>query len=83
MLQQHSYGNSAMPLLMGFTPQCKIQECMVDESFAYNDLLQITEYNMRTVGTKCMKIVGNTSKGPGKGYTIDKKNEIDDSKTVK
>ena len=32
-------------------------------------------------GTKSLKIVGNTSKGPGKGYTIDKKNEIDDSKT--
>ena len=81
MLQQNSCGNTIMPLLMGFTPLTKIQEGSLHDGFIYDDNMQTTEYEMATVGTKCLKIVGNTSKGPGKGYTIDKKNEIDDSKT--
>lgn len=70
-----------MPLLMGFTPKTRIEIGEVNENFSYDETLQITEYDMVTVGTKSLKIVGNTSKGPGKGYTMDKKNEIDDSKT--
>lgn len=81
MLQQNACGKSVMPLLMGFTPKTPIEIGEVNENFSYNDCLQITEYDMVTVGTKSLKIVGNTSKGPGKGYTQDKKNEIDDSKT--
>ena len=81
MLQQNSCGKSVMPLLMGFTPKTRIEIGEVNENFSYDETLQITEYDMVTVGTKSLKIVGNTSKGPGKGYTMDKKNEIDDSKT--
>ena len=81
MLQQNLNNAAVMPLLMGFTPLTKIQEGSLHDGFIYDDNMQTTEYEMATIGTKCLKIVGNTSKGPGKGYTIDKKNEIDDSKT--
>ena len=81
MLQQNSYGNSTMPLLMGFTPKTRIQEGEVNERFIYNDIMQITEYDMRTVGTKSLKST-STKKSAGSWQT-DKKNEIDDSKTVK
>lgn len=80
MLQQNSYGNSTMPLLMGFTPKTRIQEGEVNERFIYNDIMQITEYDMRTVGTKSLKTSWTNKNGHGKS---DKKNEIDDSKTVK
>lgn len=81
MLQQNFYGNSAMPLLMGFTPKSQIQEGGVNERFIYDNIKQITEYDMRTVGTKSLR-QSNTRKANG-GATSDKKNEIDDSKTVK
>lgn len=82
MLHRNYSVNPVMPLLMSFTPKTNIQEIAVDEGFVYDDHLQITEYNMRTVGTKCLRVT-STNKGPGKGYATDKKNEIDDSKTVK
>ena len=82
MLHRNYSANSVLPLLMFFTPKTSIQEIAVDEGFVYDDHLQITEYSMRTVGTKCLRIT-STNKGPGKGGTVDKKNEIDDSKTVK
>ena len=77
MLQQNSYGNSTMPLLMGFTPKTQIQEGGVNERFIYDGMMQITEYDMRTVGTKCLKI------STTKNSYADRKNETDDSKTVK
>lgn len=80
MLQQNSCGNSTMPLLMGFTPKTRIQEGGVNERFIYNDIMQITEYDMRTVGTKSLKTSWTSKNGHGKS---DQKNEIDDSKTVK
>lgn len=83
MLQQNSYGKSTMPLLMGFTPKTQIQEGGVNERFIYDSMMQITEYDMRTVGTKSLKSVSTKSK-LNKGCTVpDKKNEIDDSKQVK
>ena len=82
MLQQNSYGNSTMPLLMGFTPKTQIQEGGVNERFIYDSMMQITEYDMRTVGTKSLKSASTKSK-LNKGCTVpDKKNEIDDSKQV-
>lgn len=80
MLQTHSYGNVPMPLLMGFTPQTPIQTSDENEHFTYNDTMQITMYDMRTVGTKSLKI---TSTRKSTYWEHDKKNDIDDSKTVK
>lgn len=84
MLQQNSYRSSAMPLLMGFTPKTQIQEGGLNERFIYDNIMQITEYDMRTVGTKSLK--SSTTKiknGSGMLAKSDKKNEIDDSKQVK
>lgn len=81
MLHQSFYGNSAMPLLMEFTPKSQIQEGSVNERFIYDGMKQITEYDMRTVGTKSLKS-HQTKINVGCSKT-DKKNEIDDSKTVK
>ena len=81
MLQQNSYCNPVMPLLMGFTPKTQIQESELNERFIYDNIMQITEYDMRTVGTKSLKS-HSTKKNAGTWQT-DKKNEIDDSKQVK
>lgn len=83
MLQQNSRGNSTMPLLMEFTPKTQIQEGGVNERFIYDSMMQITEFDMRIVGTKSLKSVSTKSK-LNKGCTVpDKKNEIDDQKQVK
>lgn len=82
MLQQNSYCNPVMPLLMGFTPKTQIQESELNERFIYDNIMQITEYDMRTVGTKCLKR-GATKKPCSIGVKFDDKNEIDDSKQVK
>lgn len=81
MLQQNSYGSPVMPLLMSFTPQTPIEIGGANERFRYDDIMQITEYDMATVGTKSLK-VSITSKNKEKPYSHnDKKNEIDDSKS--
>lgn len=80
MLQQRSCGISNMPLLMGFTSRTPIMEGGINSRFTYDSIMQITEYDMATIGTKSLKC-HTTSKGPGKGQTMDRKNEIDDSKT--
>lgn len=83
MLQQNSYDGYTMPLLMGFTPKNKIQEGGLNEHFIYDNIMQITEYDMRTIGTKCLKSSATVQKNMGGMTKSDKKNEIDDSKQVK
>jgi hypothetical protein len=73
--------SNVMPLLMSFTPSTKIQEETNPFEYTYSDGKQIVSYDMRTVGTKSLK-VSFTRKSNGEGAT-DKKNEIDDSKYVK
>jgi len=68
-----------LPLLMGFTNPTKIQE-IEDEPVVYDPVYQIV-YDMRTIGTKSLK-TSQTRKGTTNVYKSDKKNEIDDSKTV-
>ena len=73
-----------MPLLMNYTPSTRIEE-MDEVKIVYNDKLQITEYEARIIGTKCLKVTTtwiNIKNGGKKGKT-DKKNEIDDQKSVK
>jgi len=82
MLQQNSYSNPVMPLLMGFTPKTQIQESELNERFIYDNIMQITKYDMRTVGTKSLRSAMTKSGNQG-GQKTDKKNEIDDQKTVK
>jgi hypothetical protein len=69
-----------MPLLMGFTQPEPIQSIACEEPIMYDPVYQIV-YDMRTIGTKSLK---STNKKTGKvGGCTDKKNEIDDTKTVK
>jgi hypothetical protein len=72
------------PLLMNYTPKTRIQEETVPFVPFYDDENQIV-YDTRTVGTKSLKQVSTVVKRSdgGKTTTGDKKNEIDDSKTVK
>lgn len=71
------------PLLMNFTPKGKIEEAE-EVKYSYNDLTQTTVYDMRTIGTKCLRSM-TTKKKVISGYTYssDSKNATDDSKTVK
>ena len=72
-----------MPLLMNFTTPTPIQE-ITPMVFNYDEENQLS-YEMRTIGTRCLKSQSTKKKSAGTGvlYTTDKKNEIDDSKTVK
>lgn len=79
--------NQVNPLLMSFTPMTKIEEAE-EIKYSYNDFSQITEYDMRTVGTRSLKTAGTRKKnGTGKtayySNVADSKNAIDDTKTVK
>ncbi len=72
-----------MPLLMNFTTPSPIQE-FEEPVFDYNDGEQIS-YEMRTIGTRCLRSSTTRVKTSGNGVCSksDKKNEIDDSKSVK
>lgn len=70
-----------MPLLMNFTMATPIEEEVELHNIVYDELSQ-TVYDMRTVGTKCLK--SHTTKKAGTSrVTTDRKNEIDDTKSVK
>lgn len=74
--------STPFPLLMHYTPSTPIQEAE-DVKTAYNDNLQITEYDARIVGTRSLKSTVTTKKVNGLMKTMtDRKNEIDDQKTV-
>jgi len=72
-----------MPLLMGFTQPQPIEEAE-NVSVTYDPVCQIV-YDMRTIGTKSLKTSQTAYKSPtgANCHKTDRKNEIDDSKTVK
>jgi hypothetical protein len=76
--------NGVNPLLLNYTPATKIEE--ESDSFLplYDDANQII-YNMRTVGTRCLRSSSTRKKVGKTGQTtaLDQKNAIDDSKSVK
>lgn len=90
--QTRTQVGTAMPLLMGCTRPSPI-EIMSDEGkIIYDPMTQISEMNMRTVGTYSLKSRSTAKygkptswnpRGPLVGGSIDRKNEIDDSKNVK
>ena len=80
---QSSRASTPFPLLMRYTPSTPIQEAE-ERPIAYNDQLQITEYDARIVGTRSLKSSVTTKKVNGLMKTMtDRKNEIDDQKNVK
>ncbi len=79
---QSSRASTPFPLLMRYTPSTPIQEAE-DRPIVYNDQLQITEYDARIVGTRSLKSSVTTKKVNGLMKTqTDRKNEIDDQKSV-
>ena len=67
------------PLLMNFTPMSKIEESE-ESQFSYNEITQTTMYDMRSVGTRCLKTF-STQKTKA-SQKVDRKNEIDDQKSA-
>jgi hypothetical protein len=70
-----------MPLLMGFTHPEPIREAE-NISVTYDPVFQII-YDMRTIGTRCLKYGVTKKKRPSGASVTDNANEIDDSKSVK
>ena len=56
---------------------------MDEVKIVYNDKLQITEYEARMIGTKCLKTSTTWIKKTAGVNKTDRKNEIDDQKWVK
>lgn len=75
---------SSLPPIMKFTPSTPIKE-MAIETPMYDCFRQITEYDMRTVSTKCIKRETTRKKSGSTGYVSasDTKNASDDTKSVK
>lgn len=74
----------SVPPIMNFTPATPIKE-MAIETPMYDCFRQITEYDMATVSTKCIKRETTRKKSGSTGYVAasDTKNAADDTKSVK
>ncbi len=80
--QTKTAAGQVMPLLMGCTIPSPIQIETEVHNVIYDPMTQKAVMDMRVVGTKSLK---QTTTSTGKMGTIkhtDKKNEIDDSKSV-
>lgn len=76
---------TVMPLLMGCTRPSSIETMDNEGKIIYDPMTQISEMNMRVVGTYSLKQHSTRYKNAAGGFTLttDKKNEIDDQKNVK
>lgn len=73
---------TVMPLLMGCTPASRIEEC-TDSMESYYDPATQRTYDARIVGTYSLKTSTTTiKKGNGHSNLTDRKNQIDDQKSV-
>lgn len=81
--QTRTSRGTVMPLLMGCTKPQPIEVLQQEEYEVYDPVKQTVVYDMRTVGTRSLK-TSNTRIKIGSGYSVkaDRKNEIDDSKSV-
>ncbi len=83
--QTRTAGGAVMPLLMGFAQPTKIETLENEQPVVYDPITQSVVYDMRTVGTKSLKISTTqyiVNRFGQKSAKSDKKNEIDDSKTM-
>lgn len=75
-----------IPLLLWNNSIEKIIEDSTEPTFKYDYLNQVVEYDCASIGTKSLKVSQTRKKGAGGvGFVgaVDRKNEIDDSKTKK
>lgn len=79
--QTKTAAGQVMPLLMGCTMPTPIEVETVEYKIVYDPMTQKVVMDLRTIGTKCLK-TSHTSTGRGTNLKTDKKNEIDDSKSV-
>lgn len=81
--QTRTSRGTVMLLLMGCTKPQPIEVLQQEEYEVYDPVKQTVVYDMRTVGTRSLK-TSNTRIKIGSGYSVkaDRKNEIDDSKSV-
>lgn len=71
-----------MPLLMGCTIPTQIELEEIDHKVIYDPMSQKVVMDMRVVGTKSLKQTVTSTGKMGTVKHTDKKNEIDDSKSV-
>ena len=85
--QTRTQAGTVMPLLMGCTRPSPIETMSDEGKIIYDPMTQMSEMNMRVVGTYSLKTHTTHVGGNGKGYAgrnqVDRKNEIDDQKNVK
>jgi hypothetical protein len=77
-------GGQVLPLLMTFTNPTPIED-YTPEVFNYDDENQIS-YEMRIIGTRCLRSSSTgtrRARGMSMDHKTDRKNEIDDSKSVR
>lgn len=75
---QTRINGNVMPFIMGCTKPSSIETRDDFEKVVYDPMTQSTVVDMRIIGTRSLKTTLPKNKP-----TIDKKNEIDDSKYVK
>lgn len=78
---QKTSAGQVLPLLMGCTMPTPIEVDKMEHKIIYDPMTQKVVMDMRVVGTKSLK-TSHTDTGRGTNQKIDKKNEIDDSKSV-
>lgn len=82
--QTRTQAGTVMPLLMGCTRPSPIETMSDEGKIIYDPMTQMSEMNMRTVGTYSLKVrtthLPGSSKGSAGINKNDKKNEIDDQK---
>ena len=71
-----------LPFILAMTEPSVIKEGTEKTHYIYDPIKDMIQIDMRSVGTKCLK-VSTTYKKNGNFGGPDRKNEIDDSKTVK
>jgi hypothetical protein len=73
-----------IPLLFAFAKPQEIQECKTDMILpSYNPYTQTIEIDCRVVGTRSLRTHSTKVPGTKSSTRVDKKNDIDDSKSVK
>lgn len=80
--QTKTAAGQVMPLLMGCTPPTPIEAEEVEHKVIYDPITQKVVMDMRVVGTRSLKQAVTSTGKMGTIKHTDKKNEIDDSKSV-
>ena len=80
LTQMNAGGAPIMPLLMGCTKPQPIETLEHDERVIYDPIAQVVQIDMRTIGTYSLKTSSTKVEGH---FNVDRKNAIDDQKSVK